>query len=123
LQRNRIKEDFNEQEYDSLETLASRFARVSDILLQKIFRSIDNVELEERGTLLDAINRMNKRGIIESIDVMREIRELRNQIVHEYVKTNLQKVFVDILEYTPKLIQISEKVFEYCKKYLSNNNA
>jgi len=66
---------------------------------------------------------MNKRGIIESIDVMREIRELRNQIVHEYVKTNLQKVFVDILEYTPKLIQISEKVFEYCKKYLSNNNA
>lgn len=118
-----IKEDFNEEEYDSLETLASRFARVSDILLQKIFWSIDNVELEERGTLLDAINRMNKRGIIESIDVMREIRELRNQIVHEYVKTNLQKVFVDILEYTPKLIQISEKVFEYCKKYLSNNNA
>ncbi|MBU0559155.1 MAG: hypothetical protein KKG93_06175, partial [Bacteroidetes bacterium] len=69
-----------------METLASRFARVSDIVFQILFRSIDQVELENKGTLLDAVNRAHQRGLIESIDKMREIRDLRNQIVHEYVK-------------------------------------
>lgn len=112
-----IKENYKEEEYDSLETLASRFTRVSDILLQKVLRSIDNVELEDTGTLLDAINRAHKRGIVQSVDIMRETRELRNQIVHEYIKTNLQKLFVDIFEFTPCLIKICDNVFEYCKKY------
>jgi len=111
------KENYSDEEFDNMETLASRFARVSDIVFQKLFRSIDQVELEDKGTLLDAVNRAHQRGIIESVDKMREIRELRNQIVHEYVKADLQNVFIDILEYTPLLISISNNIFEYCKKY------
>ncbi|MBU2507748.1 MAG: nucleotidyltransferase substrate binding protein, partial [Bacteroidetes bacterium] len=70
-----------------------------------------------KGTLLDAVNRAHQRGLIESIDKMREIRDLRNQIVHEYVKADLQNVFIDILEFTPLLISICNNIFEYCKKY------
>ncbi|MFH1527164.1 MAG: HepT-like ribonuclease domain-containing protein [Bacteroidota bacterium] len=111
------KENYSEEEFDDMETLASRFARVSDIVFQKLFRSIDQVELEDKGTLLDAVNRAHQRGLIESIDKMREIRDLRNQIVHEYVKADLQNVFIDILEFTPLLISICNNIFEYCKKY------
>jgi len=111
------KENYRDEEFDNMETLASRFARVSDIVFQKLFRSIDQVELEDKGTLLDAVNRAHQRGIIESVDKMREIRELKNQIVHEYVKADLQNVFIDILEYTPLLTSISNNIFEYCKKY------
>ena len=100
------KENYSEDEFDDMETLASRFARVSDIVFQKLFRSIDQIELEDKGTLLDAVNRAHQRGLIESVDKVREIRDLRNQIVHEYVKSDLQNVFIDILDFTPLLTQI-----------------
>lgn len=111
------KENYSEEEFDDMETLASRFARVSDIVFQKLFRSIDQVELEDKGTLLDAVNRAHQRGLIETVDKMREIRDLRNQFVHEYVKADLQNVFIDILEFTPLLISVCNNIFEYCKRY------
>ena len=58
-----IKESYEDGEYDAFETLTSRFARASDMLLQKVFRAIDRVELEEGGTLLDVLNRAEKRGL------------------------------------------------------------
>ena len=57
-----VKESYTEEESDDLETLTSRFARVSDILIQKAFRSIDAVEFENKGTLIDVVNRAHKRG-------------------------------------------------------------
>jgi hypothetical protein len=112
-----IKESFTDEEFDTLETLASRFARVSDIVFQKLFRSIDKVELEDKGSFLDALNRAQKRNLITTIDEIREIRDLRNQIVHEYVKDELQHVYIDILEFIPKLMDICDKIFDYCRKY------
>jgi len=44
-------------DYDALEALTSRFARVSDMLLQKFFRALDKVKLSEGGTLLDVLLR------------------------------------------------------------------
>ena len=111
------KQNYSEDEFDAMETLASRFARVSDIVFQKLFRSIDQIELEDKGTLLDAVNRAHQRGLFESVDKMREIRDLRNQIVHEYVKSDLQNVFIDILDFIPLLISICNNIFEYCKRY------
>ncbi len=112
-----IKTEYSEDEFDAIETLASRFARVSDIIFQKLFRSIDNVELEDQGALIDAVNRAHKKGLIDSPDEAREIKDLRNQIVHEYVKSDLQNVFKDIFEFTPRLLTICENIFNYCKKY------
>src|SRR5665647_602514 len=79
-------EVFSPEEYDAVETLTSRYARTSDILIQKIFRSIDKVELEDGGTMIDVVNRADKRGLFESVDLIREIRDLRNKIAHEYSK-------------------------------------
>jgi uncharacterized protein YutE (UPF0331/DUF86 family) len=112
-----VKVNYTEEEFDDMETLASRFGRVSDIIFQKLFRSIDQVELEDKGSLIDAVNRAHKRQLVESPDEVREIRDLRNQIVHEYVKEDLQIVFTEIFEFTPRLITICNNVFEYCKKY------
>lgn len=109
---------YSEDEFDAFETLSSRFARVSDILVQKVFRSIDALELSDEGTLLDALNRAEKRTIINSIEDVREIRDLRNQIVHEYVDEDLISTFNEILKYTPKLLEIIKNTKIYCKKYL-----
>ena len=105
-------------EYDAFENLTSRFARVSDMVLQKIFRSIDHLELEEGGTLLDVLNRAEKRGLVASADQFRELRELRNEIAHEYALDDLKALFASVLEHTPALLAILDNIRAYCRKYL-----
>jgi hypothetical protein len=111
------KKVFTPEEYDSAETLTSRFARTSDILIQKIFRSIDKVELEDRGTLIDIVNRAEKRGLFESVDEIREIRDLRNKIAHEYSKEELEALFAEVMRFTPRLYAITENIFAYCERF------
>jgi oligoribonuclease NrnB/cAMP/cGMP phosphodiesterase (DHH superfamily) len=103
------------EDFDKIEALTSRFARVSDILIQKVYRSIDKVELEEGGSLLDILNRSHKRNLFESIDTIREIRELRNEIAHDYSSSHISERLSDILTKTPALIDFTKKANQYCK--------
>ncbi len=111
-----IKETYTPEEFDSFETLASRFARASDLLLQKIFRGIDIVELSEGGTLLDAIHRSEKRGLVDSVEQIRTIRELRNEVVHEYQPKHLPLFFDELLKETPGLLDLLERSIKYIKQ-------
>jgi ABC-type phosphate/phosphonate transport system ATPase subunit len=42
---------------ESVEAFSSRFARTVDLLVNKVLRSLDRVELKSEGTLLDVVNR------------------------------------------------------------------
>lgn len=99
------KKDYSIQELEAFDALTSRFARTSDLLTQKVFGLIDAVLLEEPGTLIDKLNRAEKRGIISSALIFKEIRELRNLIAHEYVNEDLNTLFQSILKYSPILIK------------------
>ena len=113
-----IKEEYLEEEFDAFETFTSRFARTVDIILQKVLRSIDRVELEDQGTLLDVLNRAQKRGLIDSVDEIRLIRELRNDIVHEYTSGKLADLFADVMSNVPKLLDVAERIDRYCREKL-----
>ena len=89
------------------------------MILQKLFRGLDALELEDQGTLLDALNRAEKRGLIVSASDFREIRELRNEIAHEYAQENLRPLFDSILEHTPALLEIIRRSHDYCLRYRS----
>ena len=56
-----IKEDYTFDEMDRFEAFTSRFARMSDLLIQKIFRLIDQIDLEDSETVRDRINNAEKR--------------------------------------------------------------
>ena len=113
-----IKENYSDDEFDVFETLTSRYARVADILIQKVFRSIDAVEFESGGTMIDVINRVHKRGLFESVDEVRQIKDLRNDIAHEYVLYDIKSIFNETFYFTPKLLGIVENTKKYCKKYI-----
>jgi uncharacterized protein YutE (UPF0331/DUF86 family) len=113
-----VKEQYSEDEFDAFENLASRYARMLDVILNKVFRSIDAIELEDGGTLLDVVNRAEKRGIITSAERVRDLKDLRNDIVHEYETDDLRSLFENTLEATPELFEISERVERYCRRYL-----
>ena len=114
-----IKEEYDDDELDKFESLTSRFARLGDILIQKIFRLIDELDLDAAGTVRDRINRAEKKGLIDSADVFIEIRMLRNDIAHEYVPEEIIELFKKVLKATPVLISSVARVEHYCIRYLS----
>jgi uncharacterized protein YutE (UPF0331/DUF86 family) len=114
----RIENNYNPDEFEKLEVLASRYARTTDMLVNKVLRSIDTLESEDIGTIIDIMNRAEKRGIVESAELLHTIKDLRNNIVHEYQIDEIAKFFGDIVRFSPVLLQIIKNVNEYCKKYL-----
>lgn len=114
-----LKPEYARIELVEFEALSGRFARVSDLLLQKLFRAVDAVELTGGGTLIDALNRAQKRNLIDSQEQMYSIRELRNWVVHEYLPKGLQDLFSDLLQKTPLLIHLIERTLGYAESLVS----
>lgn len=100
-----IKNDYTFEELESFDSLTSKFARTSDIYTQKVLRSVFNLLREPQLTIIDLANRAEKLQMISSADELLEMRDLRNDITHEYI----QEVIIDLFETT---LILSEKLFE-----------
>ena len=114
-----VKNNYAPEEFDNFETLSSRFARSIDFLVRKVFRSLDDVEFERQGTLIDTVNNALKRGLISNEEDIKAIRNIRNDIAHEYVDEDLKSLFEVVLNFTPKLIEIIQNTIRYADKYNS----
>jgi hypothetical protein len=112
-----IKETYEPEELESFEAFTGRFARLSDILIQKILRLVDELDLDTQGTIRDRINRAEKKELIASSDVFVEIRMVRNDIAHEYLPEAIHDIFVKVLSLTPHLLDGVERTITYCEKY------
>jgi len=110
------KRKLSTEEKESCEALTARFARLCDFLFQRIFRTIDRIELLDEGTALDRLNRMEKRGIIASTDLWKQLREIRKEIAHEYLIEQSDRVLHEAYKHVPDLIQTTEKVKSYVKE-------
>jgi hypothetical protein len=100
---------------DAFETLTSRFSRSTDLLTTRLWRSLDIYELEERGTLIDAVNKAHKRQIISDPNIIRRARELRNQFAHEYEDDKLILLWAEILRLAPEVCSAIRATLAYAK--------
>lgn len=73
------------------------------------------MELEIPGTIIDTVNRMEKRGLIQKADEIRELKDLRNVISHEYEESHLIELMKECVGKTPLLFEILKNVKKYCK--------
>jgi len=108
-----IKETYTVEEFGKFEILCSRYSRGIDFLIRKIFRTIDEFEFENQGTLIDVVNNAHKRGLFDDIEELRIMKDVRNTIVHEYIEDELVEVFDEVLLYSDKLIVIIENTLDY----------
>ena len=69
---------------ERIEAYTSRFARVVDLVVNKVLRALDRHELAGEGTLLDVLHRAEKRGLIANTEEFRALKEVRNVIAHDY---------------------------------------
>ncbi len=100
-------------ERESCEALTSRFARLCDFLFQRVFRTLDEIELQFEGTAIDRLNRMEKRGLITSAALWRELRNLRNEIAHDYLIETSDDVLKQSLAQAPELLDTAARVRQY----------
>jgi hypothetical protein len=116
------KENYTHEEFDKFENITSRFARTTDMLINKTLRSLDRFELIDGGTVIDIINRAEKRGLVASKEKLRALKDLRNSIAHEYQTENIVRFFDSVLLLTPFLLDVIANVNAYCEKYFSINS-
>ena len=119
------------EELERLESLTSRFSRLADLLIQRVMRLVDNLELTDDGTLLDRIFRAEKRGWADAAHLIK-IRELRNLIAHEYANDKMPELYAAVFQLTPTLLEAIPKVmahandlvlrFPYSRKHNTGTN-
>lgn len=107
-----VKVNYTMEELDVFENLTSRFARTSDIYTQKIMKGIILILREDARTFLDSANLFEKLNITDAED-LKLIRDLRNEISHEYRLGDVSEIFESVLEYSVKLLSIIDKTMAF----------
>lgn len=87
---------------------------MADLLIQRIFRLVDEIELTGGGSILDRIYRAEKRGWANAAELIR-IRELRNLIAHEYATEKMLEVYGAVAAMSPVLLAAVPKVISYAE--------
>ena len=72
------------QQLAFLDMVTLRFGKLQDIVGVKIMPLILEILAEDAITFIDKLNKLEKLGYISSSDWWIELRELRNQIAHDY---------------------------------------
>ncbi|KJU84587.1 hypothetical protein MBAV_003218, partial [Candidatus Magnetobacterium bavaricum] len=116
-----LKRDYSLDELDRFESLTSRFARTSDLYTQKVMKGIIIILREEAKTFIDRANLFEKLEISKAEDI-KLIRDLRNEISHEYRMDNITEIFEAVIEYSDKLTVIIEKTMTYANSIVQHHN-
>ena len=109
------QESLPPDQLERLESLTSRFARLADLLIQRIFRLVDEIELTGGGSILDRIYRAEKRGWANAAELIK-IRELRNLIAHEYATEKMLEIYTAVAAMSPALLAAVPEVIAYARK-------
>jgi hypothetical protein len=105
---------FSQADWEHWDAFTVRFARLADILTQKVFRALDKSEFwENQSSFIDRLFRAEKRQLITDVTVWKKIRELRNQLVHEYANENLVPLLQQVEQLTPELIACTNRLDSY----------
>ena len=106
--------DLDNQEV--FEAFTSRYARLCDIFTQKYLKTFFLLLGENKRTIIDKANYLEKLGIASGEDLI-EICDLRNEVAHEYVEEELIELYRDVLELSGKLVEIIRTT----ERYLADN--
>ena len=104
-------------EEEKWEAYCSRFARLQDILVKRFFRSL---ALEDdpawSGSVRDLLNLMEKKHIIASSKEWMSLRELRNEMAHEYEESALLALHERARLAAPLILAVKIKVLEHASR-------
>jgi hypothetical protein len=111
--------DQDDQTSETLETFVARYARLQDMLGDKLLPAMLRATLEKTGTQLDNLFRAEKLGWIHSAERWVEFRALRNRLVHEYVENpaDYLDALQEALRAVPVLTGMHETILAYAVEH------
>jgi len=112
------KDSYSFEELESFDSLTSKFNRTSDIFTQKVLRTVWMLLHEPFIPFIDMVNKGEKMLILRSADAIIEIRDLRNQIAHEYIPEAIRDLVPEVIELTAGLIENIQD----CRLFLETRN-
>ena len=113
-----LKEKYSFEEQESFDSLSSKFNRTSDLFTQKVIRTSWMLLHESFVPFIDMMHFGEKIGLLRSANEMIEIRDMRNQITHEYIPDALRDLVPEIIEMTYQLVE----TIKCCNHFLRKRN-
>jgi hypothetical protein len=113
-----LKKEFSFEDEESFDSLTSKFNRTSDLYTQKVLRTVRMLLHEPFVPFIDTMNDFEKISIINSSDEMIEIRDLRNQIAHEYLPEAIQELVPEVLQNA----EVLHRNIEMTKAFITGRN-
>lgn len=106
---------------ERLDAFVSRFGRLQDTVGDKLLPALLTALAEKTGPAIDNLDKAEKFGFLESVDVWMEMRKLRNQMVHEYIEdlTVLTSALRSGHAFVPMLIACARKCTAEARRILA----
>ncbi|HAI69440.1 MAG TPA: hypothetical protein DCM38_08400 [Gammaproteobacteria bacterium] len=112
-----LEED--QESADIVQSFTSRFGRLQDLMSKRLFRTLILLEGGEAESLIDILNVMEKRGILENLLDWQALRKLRNDLTHEYFD-DYQRM-AEAINATYAAANVLENIVLNCREYAINN--
>jgi len=114
--------NLNDEQIAYIDQYIFRFAKLQDIIGKKIFKTILQFEYEDTDdySFRDVLNGLEKLKIINSVSEWLELREIRNEVSHEYPITD-----EDSIKSLNKLFEKRcslENIFQSCLTHIESKN-
>ncbi len=112
-------ENLNDKEIQIIDQFLFRFTKLQDAMGEKLFKtlllSLD--EKVENKPFIDILNKMEKIEILDNTQEWRDLREIRNELAHNYDDDPQESSIVinKIYEKQTVLINIFDKIVKYHK--------
>ena len=113
-----LKLNYSFEEQESFDSLTSKFNRTSDLFTQKIMRTTWMLLHESFVPFIDLLHYAEKLGIIRNANQIIAIRDIRNQIAHEYIPEAICEIIPEVIEMTQQLVDN----INCCNGFLKNRN-
>lgn len=113
-------ESLSEEQVRCVDQFLFRFAKAQDSIGAKLFRYLLTLMEEDSESLpmRDVLDKMERYGVIESVEEWAYMRELRNEISHEYLAEGELEALNELFGKAETLQGIYAKVKEKLEGYL-----
>jgi hypothetical protein len=107
--------DSDPEESERLDAFVARFGRLQDTLGNRLIPALLRQLLEASGSALDNLNRMEALGVLSSVDQWIEARNLRNRMIHEYMRD--AEEFARVLCRARELVPLLTNTYNAIRSY------
>jgi hypothetical protein len=110
VQRIELTKNLDNDNLEILDSFATRFLRLYEVLINQILRTCLQLLGEYQKTTIDNLNKAENLDMITSADDMNYIRMLRNKVTHEYVEDEWIEIYKDIIDYSTYLLTSTQMI-------------